>query len=202
MRRAAVQTLGKLELAVLAKHKMALRKLAEQDTDAAVRVSAYGALHKIEPTAGHIETILPSLEDSELQVRVAAVRALGNLEPVELAKYAAVLVARLEESDQDVRRWAVETLAKLELAELAKYAEVLQKRANEDVREDVREAATKAFAQLQASCKPASDLARVRRETLLLVSWHNLARICADRSEAADESAVECAVNHQSVEVP
>jgi HEAT repeat protein len=183
---------------VLAKHKMALRKLAEQDTDAAVRVSAYGALHKIEPTAGHIETILPRLEDSELQVRVAAVRALGNLEPVELAKYAAVLVARLEESDQDVRRWAVETLAKLELAELAKYAEVLQKRANEDV----REAATKAFAQLQASCKPASDLARVRRETLLLVSWHNLARICADRSEAADESAVECAVNHQSVEVP
>ena len=154
VRRAAVGTLGKLELAVLAKYKITLQKLAEQDTDAAVRVSAYVALHKIDPTAGHIETILASLEDSKVQVRVAAVRALGNLEPVELAKYAAVLVARLEESDQDVRRWAVETLAKLELAELAKYAEVLQKRANEDGSDDVREAAAKAFAQLQASERP------------------------------------------------
>jgi HEAT repeat protein len=154
VRRAAVETLGKLELAVLAKYKTALQKLAKQDRDAAVRVSAHGALHKIEPTAGHIETILPSLEDSKWQVWVDAVRALGILEPVELAKHAAVLVARLEDSVWNVRLAAVETLAKLELAELAKYAEVLQKRANEDVQEDVREAATKAFAQLQASERP------------------------------------------------
>ena len=156
VRRAAVQTLGKLELAVLAKYKMALRKLAELDTDAVVRMGAHGPLHKIEPTAGHIETILSSLENSEGQVRLDAVRALGFLEPVELAKHAAVLVARLEDSEPLVRRWAVETLAKLELAELAKYAEVLQKRAkcNEDGSDDVREAAAQAFAQLQASERP------------------------------------------------
>jgi HEAT repeat protein len=117
-------------------------------------MSAHGALHKIEPTAGHIETILPSLEDSEGQVRLDAVSALGVLEPVELAQHAAVLVARLEDSDPLVRRWAVKTLAKLELAELAKYAEVLQKRANEDTDDDVREDAAKAFAQLQASERP------------------------------------------------
>ena len=46
---------------------------------------------------------------------------------------------------------AVRALGKLDPAELANYAKALQKRANEDTDSDVRDAATEALAQLQAS---------------------------------------------------
>ena len=82
-----------------------------------MQMTAHVVLHKIEPTAGHIAAILSRLEDSEWSVRLAVVRALGKLEPLELAN----------------------------------YAEALQKRANKDLNSDVRDAATKALLQLQAS---------------------------------------------------
>ena len=115
VQQAAVQTLGKLELAELTKYKEALQKLAEQDAEAVVQMTAHVVLHKIEPTAGHIAAILSRLEDSEWSVRLAVVRALGKLEPLERANYAEALQKRANEDlDSGVRDAAREALVQLQ----------------------------------------------------------------------------------------
>ena len=62
------------------------------------------------------------LEDSNRNVRNAALETLAKLEPSRLAQYAGAVVARLEDSHWSVRKLALETLGKLEPATLAQYA--------------------------------------------------------------------------------
>ena len=65
------------------------------------------------------------LEDSDDAVRVKALEALRELEPVELAQHADAVVARLEDSEWAVRRSALETLGQLEPAALAQHADTV-----------------------------------------------------------------------------
>ena len=62
------------------------------------------------PIAPHVAAVLSRLEDSDEEVRYAAVEALAELEPAVLAQHAATLVGKLEDSNSYVRWAAVKTL--------------------------------------------------------------------------------------------
>jgi len=148
VRKAAVQTLGKLDLADLAQHEQAIAKAAKEDKNTEVQDAARVVMHKLEPAAGHTDAVVARLEDSDCDVREAAVETLGKLEPAALAQHGAALAARLEDSNDDVRKAAVETLGKLDLAALAQHQQALAKVAEEDKDSDVRRAAAVVLATL------------------------------------------------------
>ena len=108
-------------------------------------------MHKLEPAGGHMDSVVAMLEDSERDVRQAAVEKLGKLEAAALAQHAAAVVAMLEDSDVVVRFAALETLGKLETAALAPYEQALYKASRSNKYKEIRAAAAKMLARLQAS---------------------------------------------------
>ena len=111
-----LNTLGKLEPAMLAQHVDALVPMLE-DSDADVRNIASETLAKLDPAtlAQHADALVAMLDDSKGYVRKTALKSLGKLEPAKLAQYTDALVAMIEDSDEYVRREALTTLRKLEL---------------------------------------------------------------------------------------
>ena len=75
---------------------------------------------------------LAGLEDSDVDVRRAAVQILAKLEPAVLATHAEAIVKRLENSDVGVRQAAVQILAKLEPACFAARAALAVAKSLED----------------------------------------------------------------------
>ena len=69
----------------------------------------------------HARAVVAKLEDSDWDVRLAAVETLGQLEAAVLAEHAPAVVAMLEDSDWDIRLAAVETLGKLKAVTLAEH---------------------------------------------------------------------------------
>jgi len=148
VRRAAVETLGKLDLADLAQHQQALAKAAKEDKDYDVQIAARVVMHKLEPAAGHMDAVVAKLEHSYWGVRNAAVEALSKLDSAALAQHGAALVAKLEDPVSSVRRTAVETLGKLEPAALAPHGAAVVARL-EDSDSGVREAAVQTLGELE-----------------------------------------------------
>ena len=162
MRLMALETLGKMDAATLAKHAAAIVAKFE-DSMGEVRFSARLMMHKIEPAAGHLAAVLEGLQDPAFEqggvlsyvfddpiqgasVRMKALEALGSmLEPPALAPHAAAVVAMLE---SEVRSTAVETLGKLEPAALAGHADDIVAKLNHPD-QYVRQAALRALAKLQ-----------------------------------------------------
>ena len=158
----ALETLGKMDAATLAKHAAAIVAKFE-DSMGEVRFSARLMMHKIEPAAGHLAAVLEGLQDPAFEqggvlsyvfddpiqgasVRMKALEALGSmLEPPALAPHAAAVVAMLE---SEVRSTAVETLGKLEPAALAGHADDIVAKLNHPD-QYVRQAALRALAKLQ-----------------------------------------------------
>ena len=62
------------------------------------------------------------LEDSDVNVRKAALETLAKLDPAPLARHADAVVERLQDSDSFVRLEALATLCKLERATFAQHA--------------------------------------------------------------------------------
>ena len=121
VRRAAVETLGKLDAAALAQHAAALGGRLE-DSDAGVQIAARFAMHKLEPSGGHMDALVAMLEDSDGGVRWAAVRTLGELDLATLAPYEQAL-AKAAKADEGMepgiwlRGGAANLLAKLRAGE-------------------------------------------------------------------------------------
>jgi len=147
VRRAAMQTLGKLEPAALAQHQQAIAKAAEENSDAQVQIAARVVMHKLEPAAGHMDAVAAKLEDPDEDVRYAAVQTLGKLESAALAQHGAALAARLEDFNEFLRLAAVERLGKLEPVALAQHGAALAARL-EDSQWLVRQAAVETLGKL------------------------------------------------------
>jgi len=97
VRKAAVQTLGKLPAEALAAHGAAVVAKLE-DAEGYVRMAAVQTLGKLpaEALAAHGAAVVAKLEDAEGYVRMAAVQTLGKLPAEALAAHgAAVVAARL-----------------------------------------------------------------------------------------------------------
>ena len=103
------------------------------------------------------------MEHSEWNVREAAVKALGKLEPAALAPHAATIVQRLEHSDERVRRAAVQVLGRLEPAALAPHAAALLKFDAAEKEEKVRILAMPAMVKLQPETRDERVAAVVQR---------------------------------------
>ena len=98
MRLMALETLGKMDAATLAKHAAAIVAKFE-DSMGEVRFSARLMMHKIEPAAGHLAAVLEGLQDRTFEqephdypgrgrlVCMKAVQALGKLEAAALAPH-------------------------------------------------------------------------------------------------------------------
>ena len=114
------------------KRRQALHELARLETET-----------DDEELAIHQHAVVARLEDSDGQVRKAALQTLGQLgklEPTWLARHASDVVARLEDSEAGVRTAALETMGRLEQARLDLYAHILIPML-EDSSWDVREGA-------------------------------------------------------------
>ena len=95
--------------------------------------------------AYHKARLLPyrssvNLEDSNWQVRKAAVQALAKLPAEALAAHAPAIVGQLEHSSSDVRSTAVQALAKLPADAFAAHAPAIVGKLK-DSDENVRQAA-------------------------------------------------------------
>ena len=128
----ALQTLFKLEPAMLAQHADAVLARLE-DWDDQVRKWALETLSKLEPAtfAQHVDAVLATLKDSSWDVRAGAMIALGTLEPATLAQHVDALGKGLRDPDCDVCKGALETLGKLEPATLAQHADAVVYRLND-----------------------------------------------------------------------
>ena len=145
----ALQTLFKLEPAMLAQHADAVLARLE-DWDDQVRKWALETLSKLEPAtfAQHVDAVLATLKDSSWDVRAGAMIALGTLEPATLAQHVDALGKGLRDPDCDVCKGALETLGKLEPATLAQHADaVLARLENYDYR--VRKGALQTLGKLE-----------------------------------------------------
>jgi len=67
--------------------------------------------------ARHADAIAHKLDDSDADVRYAAIEMLGELEPMKIALHAVAIARKLEDPDTDVRRVAEQALGKLARAE-------------------------------------------------------------------------------------
>jgi len=126
VRKAAVETLGKLEPAALAQHGAALVARLEH-SEWGVRQAAVETLGKLEPAAlaQHEQALAKAAkEDKDSDVRRAADKVLAELrvhlmqQLIDAGNVDAV-VAKLEDTNEKVRKAAVETLGKLEAAAVA-----------------------------------------------------------------------------------
>ena len=114
------------------KRRQALHELARLETET-----------DDEELAIHQHAVVARLEDSDGQVRKAALQTLGQLGKLDstwLARHASDVVARLEDSEAGVRTAALETMGRLEQARLDLYAHILIPML-EDSSWDVREGA-------------------------------------------------------------
>lgn len=84
--------------------------------------------------------------EEEGDVRGEALQLLQKVEPVELAKYAASVVALLDHADVNVRTLAVQTLGELQPAQLATHADALLPKLED--RLSVRKAAVRTIGSL------------------------------------------------------
>ena len=144
----ALEALAKLDPAELTKHAGAVHQVAQTPGTYRGQMMAHVALHKIEPTAGHIETVLAKLQDPDKYVRHDAVQTLAKLQLTVLTKHASAIVSKLTDSDDWVRRTAVETLGLLEPEVLAEPASAIVGRL-EDSWWGVRKAAVGALERLE-----------------------------------------------------
>ena len=92
-----MNTLGKLEPAILAQHANAVVARLE-DSDEYLRYRALVTLSELEPAtlAQHADAVVARLADSDWDVRDAALETLGKLEPAALAYHAHALLPILE----------------------------------------------------------------------------------------------------------
>ena len=115
----------------------------------------------------HALAVMPLLEDSDEEVRVAAVGTLGKLEPKALAQHGAALATRLEDSDPNVRKAVVVSLGKLTPAALSRHGEAIAAKLD-DPDEDVREAVLETLGKLNPGrvAQFKSDLRNVMQEMM------------------------------------
>ena len=90
MRIEALETLGKLEPAVLAQHAAAVVARLADSTRMCAK-AALNTLGKLEPAvlAQHADAVVAKLADEASNVRIAALETLGKLEPAMLSQYRA-----------------------------------------------------------------------------------------------------------------
>ena len=112
--------------------------------DMSDEVAGFGAVE----LPAYAAAVVAKLEDSDVDVREAAVETLGKLEPAALAQHAATIVAKLEHSNEDVRMAAVDTLGELEPAALAQHAAAVVAKL-EDSKWGVRRAAAATLGKLE-----------------------------------------------------
>ena len=128
VRSRALEALGQLEPAALARHAGAVvAKLEDSDKDvrkAAVRVKTFGKLEQA-TRALHADAVVAKFHCNDGQVRAAAMRALGDMNPATLAHYVNVVIAKLEDSYWFTRLGALETMGKLDPATLARHADAV-----------------------------------------------------------------------------
>ena len=108
-RKAALETMSKLEPAVLARHTSVLIAKLE-DSSECVRKAALETMSKLKPAvlALHASAFIAKLEDSSECVRKTALETMSKLEPAMLALHTSVLIAKLEDHGKDVPRVLLE----------------------------------------------------------------------------------------------
>lgn len=113
----ALETLGKLETAWLARHAKAIAAALE-DEDASIRLASVRALSNLEPKA--LSTLalefVRRLKDEDRDIRLAAAEGLCNLDPPDLAERWAAVARRLDDEDEQVQMTALRAVVKLDKA--------------------------------------------------------------------------------------
>lgn len=123
VRERALETMGKLDAAVLIKYTADLFSMGVHDTDYNVRRIANETLDKLEPGAVAHVVVDPLRDTDQLRgtsvgVKNNALRILQKLGPVLLRHYTDIVVYLLRDSDEDVRQMAAAALRGLDPVDL------------------------------------------------------------------------------------
>ena len=119
------------------------------------------------PEAVYADALVAVLADSDIYVRIRALKTLGKMEPATLAQHVDVIVAKLKDRNEHVRKLVFKTLAKLEPATLAPHeaAIVAVLEPGYSVDWDVRRAALATLGVAFLALDPAAIIAKLEDPT-------------------------------------